>query len=151
DPTSRGTRRLTSSAMCSASITTETLPRSCAGGLRPAGRTPSRPTRPGSSHSPPPKSDACSLSGRGRLQPMTGSDAAPARRPRVVIVGGGFGGTHAAHALRHAPVDVLILDRTNHSLFHPLLYQVATAGLSADEIAIPIRTIFESQKNVEVQ
>src|SRR5262245_10173738 len=82
---------------------------------------------------------------------MAGSDAAPTRRPRVVIVGGGFGGTHAAHALRSAPVDVLILDRTNHSLFHPLLYQVATAGLSADEIAIPIRTIFESQKNVEVQ
>ncbi len=82
---------------------------------------------------------------------MAGSDAAAARRPRVVIVGGGFGGTHTAHALRSAPVDVLILDRTNHSLFHPLLYQVATAGLSADEIAIPIRTIFESQKNVEVQ
>jgi NADH dehydrogenase len=82
---------------------------------------------------------------------MAESSAASGRRPRVVIVGGGFGGTHAAHALRSAPVDVLILDRTNHSLFHPLLYQVATAGLSADEIAIPIRTIFESQKNVEVQ
>src|SRR4030095_1063028 len=82
---------------------------------------------------------------------MTGPRAAPARRARVVIVGGGFGGTHAAHALRDAPVDVLILDRTNHSLFHPLLYQVATAGLSADEIAIPIRRIFEAQKNVEVQ
>src|SRR5262245_15904140 len=80
---------------------------------------------------------------------MTGPG--PGRRPRVVIVGGGFGGTHAAHALRHAPVDVLILDRTNHSLFHPLLYQVATAGLSADEIAIPIRKMFESQPNVEVQ
>ncbi len=81
---------------------------------------------------------------------MAGPEAAVACRPRVVIVGGGFGGTHAAHALRDAPVDVLILDRTNHSLFHPLLYQVATAGLSADEVAIPIRTIFESQKNVEV-
>jgi NADH:ubiquinone reductase (H+-translocating) len=82
---------------------------------------------------------------------MARPDATALRRPRVVIVGGGFGGTHAAHALRHAPVDVLLLDRTNHSLFHPLLYQVATAGLSADEIAIPIRTLFESQENVEVR
>ena len=73
------------------------------------------------------------------------------RRPHVVIVGGGFGGTHAAHALRHAPVRVTLIDRTNHSVFHPLLYQVATAALSADEIAVPIRTLLRRQQNAEVR
>ena len=72
------------------------------------------------------------------------------RRPHVVIVGGGFGGTHAAHALRHAPVRVTVIDRTNHSVFHPLLYQVATAALSSDEIAAPIRTLLRRQPNAEV-
>src|ERR687886_449681 len=72
------------------------------------------------------------------------------RRPHVVIVGGGFGGTHAAHALRHAPVRVTVIDRTNHSVFHPLLYQVATAALSADEIAAPIRTLLRRQPNAAV-
>src|SRR5918912_3419664 len=71
-------------------------------------------------------------------------------RPHVVIVGGGFGGTHAAHALRHAPVRVTVIDRTNHSVFHPLLYQVATAALSSDEIAAPIRTLLRRQQNAEV-
>src|SRR6266700_5633695 len=71
-------------------------------------------------------------------------------RPHVVIVGGGFGGTHAAHALRHAPVRVTVIDRTNHSVFHPLLYQVATAALSSDEIAAPIRNLLRRQSNVEV-
>lgn len=71
-------------------------------------------------------------------------------RPHVVIVGGGFGGTHAAHALRHAPVRVTVIDRTNHSVFHPLLYQVATAALSSDEIAVPIRTLLRRQPNAEV-
>src|SRR6266540_7480904 len=70
--------------------------------------------------------------------------------PHVVIVGGGFGGTHAAHALRHAPVRVTVIDRTNHSVFHPLLYQVATAALSSDEIAAPIRNLLRRQPNVEV-
>jgi len=70
--------------------------------------------------------------------------------PHVVIVGGGFGGTHAAHALRHAPVRVTVIDRTNHSVFHPLLYQVATAALSSDEIAVPIRTLLRRQLNAEV-
>ena len=72
------------------------------------------------------------------------------RRPHVVIVGGGFGGTHAAHALRHTPVRVTVIDRTNHSIFHPLLYQVATAALSSDEIALPIRTLLRRQQNAEV-
>ncbi|HEX9374143.1 MAG TPA: NAD(P)/FAD-dependent oxidoreductase, partial [Roseiflexaceae bacterium] len=68
----------------------------------------------------------------------------------VIIVGGGFGGTHAAHALRHAPVRVTVIDRTNHSVFHPLLYQVATAALSCDEMAAPIRGLLRRQPNAEV-
>jgi NADH dehydrogenase len=71
-------------------------------------------------------------------------------KPRVVIVGGGFGGTHAAHALRRAPVDVTVIDRTNHCVFYPLLYQVATCGLSADEISTPIRFLLRRQRNAEV-
>ncbi len=71
-------------------------------------------------------------------------------RPRVVIVGGGFGGLSAARALRQAPVDVLLIDRRNHHVFQPLLYQVATAGLSPGDIASPIRWILRRQKNVQV-
>jgi NADH dehydrogenase len=70
--------------------------------------------------------------------------------PHVVIVGGGFGGTHAAHALRRAPVHVTVIDRTNHSVFYPLLYQVATCGLSADEISAPIRFLLRRQRNADV-
>ena len=67
--------------------------------------------------------------------------------PRVVIIGCGFGGLWAARALRRAPVDVTVIDRTNHHLFTPLLYQVATAGLSAPSIAAPIRHILAHQRN----
>ncbi len=70
--------------------------------------------------------------------------------PRVVIVGCGFGGLFAARALAHAPVNVTVVDRTNHHLFQPLLYQVATAGLAAPAIAAPIRTILASQRNTTV-
>jgi NADH:ubiquinone reductase (H+-translocating) len=70
--------------------------------------------------------------------------------PRVVIVGGGFGGLNAARALESAPVSVTLIDRRNHHLFQPLLYQVATAALNPGDIAIPIRRILRSQKNVEV-
>lgn len=70
--------------------------------------------------------------------------------PRVVIIGGGFGGLSAARALRRAPVDVTILDRRNHHLFQPLLYQVAMAVLSPGDIASPIRWILRNQRNVEV-
>ena len=71
-------------------------------------------------------------------------------RPRVVIVGAGFAGIQAAKALRRAQADVLVLDRRNHHLFQPLLYQVATCGLSPAEIAYPIRRVFRHQRNVSV-
>lgn len=74
-----------------------------------------------------------------------------AGRPRVVIVGGGFAGLWAARALASAPVEIVLVDRGNHHLFQPLLYQVATAGLSAPDIAAPLRHILRRQKNVEVQ
>lgn len=70
--------------------------------------------------------------------------------PHVVIVGGGFGGLWAARALRGAPVRITLLDRGNHHLFQPLLYQVATAGLSAPNIAAPLRHILRRQRNVTV-
>src|SRR5438105_9288306 len=69
-------------------------------------------------------------------------------KPRIVIVGCGFGGLEAARALRDADVDVTLVDRTNHHLFQPLLYQVATAGLSAPAIAAPVRHLFRTQRNV---
>ena len=72
------------------------------------------------------------------------------QRPRVVIVGAGFGGLHAALALRHLPVDVTVVDRRNHHTFQPLLYQVALAVLSPADIAQPIRTILRRQSNTEV-
>jgi NADH dehydrogenase len=72
------------------------------------------------------------------------------RRPRVVIVGGGFGGLYAARALRREPVDILLLDRTNHHLFQPLLYQVATATLAPSDIAAPIRWLLRRQDNTTV-
>ena len=73
-----------------------------------------------------------------------------ADRPHVLILGCGFGGLFAARALAGAPVRVTVLDRTNHHLFQPLLYQVATAGLAAPAIAAPIREILAAQKNATV-
>lgn len=70
--------------------------------------------------------------------------------PRVVIVGGGFGGLTAAQSLRRAPVQVTLVDRTNHHLFQPLLYQVASAGLSPADIASPIRSVLSRQDNAQV-
>src|SRR2546423_2705378 len=70
--------------------------------------------------------------------------------PRVAIVGAGFGGLNAAKALANAPVKITIIDRKNFHTFQPLLYQVATAGLSPGEIAAPIRSILRSHRNVEV-
>ncbi|HVF73144.1 MAG TPA: NAD(P)/FAD-dependent oxidoreductase [Chthoniobacterales bacterium] len=74
----------------------------------------------------------------------------PARRPRVVIVGAGFGGLEAAKKLACEPVRVTVLDRTNHHLFQPLLYQVATAALSPADIAAPVRGILSKCRNMEV-
>ena len=70
-------------------------------------------------------------------------------RPRVVIIGGGFGGAAAAKGFRHAKVDVLVIDRRNHQIFQPLLYQVATAVLSAGDVAAPLRQLGVSQPNAE--
>jgi NADH:quinone reductase (non-electrogenic) len=77
-------------------------------------------------------------------------NAEPVIPPRVVIVGGGFGGLHAARALADANARVTLLDRHNYHLFQPLLYQVATAALSPGDVASPIRWILRHQKNVEV-
>jgi NADH dehydrogenase len=70
--------------------------------------------------------------------------------PHVVIVGAGFGGLYAAKSLKNANVAVTVVDRRNHHLFQPLLYQVATAALSPGDIAYPIRTIVRRQKNTHV-
>src|SRR5882724_9962453 len=69
---------------------------------------------------------------------------------RVVILGGGFGGLYAAKALKHAPVEITLVDRRNFHLFQPLLYQVATGSLSAGEIAAPLRSVLRKQKNARV-
>jgi NADH dehydrogenase len=71
-------------------------------------------------------------------------------KPSVVIIGGGFGGLSAARALRHEPVTVTVIDRRNHHLFQPLLYQVATAQLNASDIAQPIRSAVQHQLNTQV-
>src|SRR4051794_5661594 len=70
---------------------------------------------------------------------------------RVVIVGGGFGGLFAARSLKRAPVDATLIDRVNHHLFQPLLYQVATGILSEGEIAPPIRGVLRRQRNLGVE
>src|ERR671924_501265 len=71
-------------------------------------------------------------------------------RPRIVIIGAGFGGLSAAHGLAGADADVIVIDRRNYHLFQPLLYQVATAGLSPAQIAQPIRAILRHAANEQV-
>src|SRR6516225_4830389 len=83
-------------------------------------------------------------------QAIAAIDAPPSERKRVVIVGGGFAGIAAAHALKHADVEIVLIDRRNHHIFQPLLYQVATAVLSPAEIAAPIRQLEAKQRNVSV-
>src|SRR5215204_3545047 len=70
--------------------------------------------------------------------------------PQVIIIGGGFAGLAAARRLRHVPCEVTIIDRHNHHVFQPLLYQVATAGLSPGDIASPIRWILRKQQRLRV-
>src|SRR5512134_1543989 len=70
------------------------------------------------------------------------------QRKKVVVIGGGFAGLWAVRRLARAPVDITLIDRSNHHLFQPLLYQVATAGLAAPSIAAPLRHILRDQRNV---
>jgi NADH:quinone reductase (non-electrogenic) len=79
-----------------------------------------------------------------------GSYANPGVLPHVVIVGAGFAGLYAARTLKRAPVRLTVIDRRNHHLFQPLLYQVATAGLSPSDIAYPIRAVLRRQENTRV-
>src|SRR6202044_4051107 len=72
------------------------------------------------------------------------------KAPLVVIVGGGFGGLAVAKGLKRSPVDVLLIDRSNHHVFQPLLYQVATSVLSPGQIASPIRSILKNSTNTTV-
>ncbi len=72
------------------------------------------------------------------------------KKRHIVIIGGGFGGIKTARMLAKADVDITLIDKTNHHLFQPLLYQVATAALSPGDIAVPIRAVFGKQKNVQV-
>ena len=69
----------------------------------------------------------------------------------LVVIGGGFAGLWATRAMARAPVSITLIDRANHHLFQPLLYQVATAGLSAGDIAAPLRHILREQQNVAVR
>jgi NADH:ubiquinone reductase (H+-translocating) len=85
-----------------------------------------------------------------RANPAAVSVAPPVRRPHVVIVGSGFAGLNAAKSLKHLPVDVTVVDRSNHFTFQPLLYQVALAVLSPADIAQPIRSILSRQRNTQV-
>jgi NADH dehydrogenase len=84
----------------------------------------------------------------GESPPTTG--ASGTRRKQIVIVGGGFAGIAAARALKHSDADVILIDRRNHHIFQPLLYQVATAVLAPSDIAAPIRQLEDKQKNVTV-
>ena len=88
-----------------------------------------------------------SVPGPFHNEPMPSLSSAPVL-PRVVIIGCGFGGLEAARTLRGEPVDIVVIEKTNHHLFQPLLYQVATAGLAAPSIAAPTRWLFRGQPNL---
>jgi NADH dehydrogenase len=91
--------------------------------------------------------DSAGPQGGGRLSL---SDVSSVARKRIVIVGGGFAGIAAARALKRCDADIILIDRRNHHIFQPLLYQVATAVLAPSEIAAPIRQLAQKQKNVSV-
>jgi len=82
--------------------------------------------------------------------PVSATPEAKPGRPHVVIIGGGFGGLYAVQQLGRAPVDVTLIDKRNFHLFQPLLYQVATGGLSPGDIASPLRGVLSRQKNTRV-
>src|SRR5246500_4591710 len=84
------------------------------------------------------------------LDSINGAEERKSKAPRVVIVGGGFGGLAAAKALRKAPVEVVLIDRTNHHVFQPLLYQVATSVLAPSQMSSPIRELLRRHKNPTV-
>src|ERR1700746_2729005 len=91
---------------------------------------------------------AAASPGASEVLPGTGTPGAA--RKRIVIAGGGFAGIAAARALKHSDADVILIDRRNHHIFQPLLYQVATAVLAPSEIAAPIRHLVGRQKNLGV-
>src|SRR5256886_4242011 len=84
------------------------------------------------------------------LNSINGADEQTSKTPRVVIVGGGFGGLAAAKALGKAPVEVILIDRTNHHVFQPLLYQVATSLLAPSQMSSPIREVLRRHRNTTV-
>src|SRR5712671_3185373 len=84
------------------------------------------------------------------LNSINGADEQTSKTPRVVIVGGGFGGLAAAKALGKAPVEVILIDRTNHHVFQPLLYQVATSVLAPSQMSSPIREVLRRHRNTTV-
>ena len=97
---------------------------------------------------PPP---LCTDAPSATTQPQSESSAVaaqPERKPRIVIVGGGFGGVAAARALRKSNAEVVLIDRRNHHIFQPLLYQVATAVLAPSEVAAPIRQLAQAEEFV---
>src|SRR5499427_4203230 len=81
---------------------------------------------------------------------MNSNSATTTHKPRIIIVGGGFGGLAAARALKKASAHVLLIDKTNHHVFQPLLYQVATSVLSPENIGAPIRHVLHRQANTTV-